>query len=144
VPRLRAAREQISGGPDGRRSCILVYLLGGPPYLDRWDLKPSAPAEVRGPFRPIATSAPGIQVSEHLPGLTRLANHYAIVRSFSHPNSNHMPMIFCTLTRQHVENPLVDNDTPPPLRKDYPHIGAAMAHLRPPVQGCRVSWPCSK
>lgn len=43
------------------RSCILVYLLGGPPHLDMWDLKPDAPAEVRGPFRPLATSLPGVQ-----------------------------------------------------------------------------------
>src|SRR5438309_1829655 len=47
------------------RSCILVYLLGGPPHLDMWDLKPDASAEVRGPFRPVATSVPGVRVCEH-------------------------------------------------------------------------------
>src|SRR5690349_13940676 len=51
------------------RSCILVYLLGGPPHLDMWDLKPGAPAEIRGPFKPIATSVPGLQSCEHLPRL---------------------------------------------------------------------------
>src|SRR5262245_20746312 len=51
---------------NGARSCILVYLLGGPPHLDMWDLKPVAPDEVRGPFRPIATSIPGIQFCEHM------------------------------------------------------------------------------
>src|SRR6516165_6661378 len=51
----------------GARSCILVYLLGGPSHLDMWDLKPQAPAEVRGPFRPIATTVPGMQICEHMP-----------------------------------------------------------------------------
>src|SRR4051812_20084417 len=53
------------------RSCILVYLLGAPPHQDMFDLKPDAPAEVRGPFRPIATSVPGMQICEHLPRLAR-------------------------------------------------------------------------
>src|SRR5207237_7606381 len=63
----------------GARSCILVYLLGGPPHLDMWDLKPGAPAEVRGPFRPLATSLPGVHICEHLPRLARLAHRYALV-----------------------------------------------------------------
>jgi hypothetical protein len=50
-----------SAGKHGKaRSCILIYLLGGPPHQDMWDLKPEAPAEVRGPFKPIATNVPGI------------------------------------------------------------------------------------
>ena len=56
------------------KSCILVYLLGGPPHLDMFDLKPEAPAEIRGPFGPIATSVPGLQICEHLPRLARLAH----------------------------------------------------------------------
>src|SRR4051812_9836969 len=65
------AGSQVSGGA---RSCILVYLLGGPPQLDTFDLKPDAPAEVRGPFRPIRTRVPGVQVCEHLPRLAGLAH----------------------------------------------------------------------
>src|SRR5688572_29019022 len=56
------------------KSCILVYLLGGPPHQDMWDLKPDAPAEVRGPFQPIATSVPGVRICEHLPQLSRQAD----------------------------------------------------------------------
>src|SRR5690242_8542118 len=65
----RAPAAGTSAAPTkaGARSCILVYLLGGPPHLDTWDLKPDAPAEVRGPFKPIATSVPGVRVCEHLP-----------------------------------------------------------------------------
>src|SRR5439155_515529 len=87
----------------GARSCILVYLLGGPPHLDMWDLKPDAPAEVRGPFRPIPTSVPGLRVCEHLPRLAALAHRYALVRSVSHNNHNHTPMIYYTLTGRPVE-----------------------------------------
>ncbi len=112
------------------RSCILVYLLGGPPHLDMWDLKPGAPAEIRGPFKPIATSVPGLQICEHLPRLAPLAHKYAVVRSVSHPNHNHTPMIYYTLTGRPVDQPERDNDVRPPQRTDFPHHGAIVARLR--------------
>ncbi|HEY7424869.1 MAG TPA: DUF1501 domain-containing protein [Gemmataceae bacterium] len=112
------------------RSCILVYLLGGPPHLDMWDLKPNAPAEVRGPFRPISTSVPGVRICEHLPRLARLARRYALVRSVSHNNHNHTPMIYYTLTGRPVEQPNQDNDVRPPQRTDFPHLGAVLARFK--------------
>ncbi len=127
-PALAAAPASRPGG--GARSCILVYLLGGPPHLDMWDLKPSAPAEVRGPFRPIPTAVPGLQICEHLPRLARLAGRYALVRSVSHNNHNHTPMIYYTLTGREVERPDQDNDVRPPLRTDFPHLGAVLAWFR--------------
>jgi hypothetical protein len=128
-----ARAEEAPGGP-GRgggaaRSCILVYLLGGPPHLDMWDLKPEAPAEVRGPFKPVATSVPGVRVCEHLPRLARLAHRYALVRSVSHNNHNHTPMIYYTLTGREVERPDQDNDVRPPQRTDFPHLGATLARF---------------
>src|SRR6516164_8101389 len=77
----RAAKPPRDTRPHGAgaRSCILVYLLGGPPHLDMWDLKPNAPAEVRGPFKPIATNLPGLQICEYLPRLARLTQRYALV-----------------------------------------------------------------
>jgi hypothetical protein len=113
------------------RSCIFVYLLGGPPHLDMWDLKPQAPAEIRGPFRPIATATPGLTICEHLPRLARLSNRYALVRSVSHNNHNHTPMIYYTLTGRHVERPELDNDVRPPQRSDAPHHGAMLAAMLP-------------
>src|SRR5437870_3971185 len=105
----RSATPSAQGAkPTGRAtSCIFVYLLGGPPHLDMWDLKPEAPAEVRGPFRPIPTSLPGVQVCEHLPRLAQLAHRYALVRSVSHNNHNHTPMIYYTLTGRPVDQPAV-------------------------------------
>jgi hypothetical protein len=95
-----------------------------------WDLKPAAPAEVRGPFRPIATSLPGVQVCEHLPRLARLAHRYALVRSVSHNNHNHTPMIYYTLTGREVEQPGQDNDVRPPQRSDSPHLGAVLGSFK--------------
>src|SRR5262249_42417901 len=114
--------------------CILIYLLGGPPHLDMWDLKPAAPAEVRGPFRPIATNVPGVQICEHLPRLAHLAHRYALVRSVSHHNHNHTPMIYYTLTGRPVEQPNQDNDVRPPQRTDFPHLGAILARFKPSPQ----------
>jgi hypothetical protein len=112
------------------RSCILIYLLGGPPHLDMWDLKPDAPAEIRGPFRPVRTSVVGMQVCEHLPRLASLAHRYTLVRSVSHNNHNHTPMIYYTLTGRPVEQPEVDNDVRPPQRGDFPHVGAVLARFK--------------
>jgi hypothetical protein len=112
------------------RSCILVYLLGGPPHLDMFDLKPQAPAEVRGPFQPIATNVPGIEICELMPRLSLMADKYALVRSVSYPNSNHTPMIYYTLTGRPTERPEEDNDVRPPQRTDFPHVGSVLAKLR--------------
>jgi hypothetical protein len=131
-----AGRETTPGvAPSAARSCILVYLLGGPSHLDMWDLKPDAPAEVRGPFRPIATSLPGLHICEHLPRLATLAQKYAVVRSVSHHNHNHTPMIYYTLTGRPVDQPDRDNDVRPPQRTDFPHHGAVLAWLRPVPTG---------
>ena len=71
------------------RSCILIFYYGGPSHLDTWDPKPDAPAEVRGEYRPIATSVPGLQVCEHLPRMSQLMHKVALVRSMHHPMRNH-------------------------------------------------------
>ena len=123
----KADRPQSAGRA---RSCILVYLLGGPPHLDMFDLKPHAAAEVRGPFQPIATNVPGIEICEHLPRLSQMADKYALVRSVSYPNSNHTPMIYYTLTGRPTERPEEDNDVRPPQRADFPHFGSVIAKVR--------------
>jgi hypothetical protein len=127
-----AARAPAGDRPQesGARTCVFIYLLGGPPHLDMWDLKPEAPAEVRGPFRPIPTTVPGLQVCEHLPRLARLAHRYALIRSVSHNNHNHTPMIYYTLTGREVDQPGLDNDVRPPQRTDFPHLGAVLARFK--------------
>lgn len=123
--------EFVGQSTSGARSCIFIYLLGGPPHLDMWDLKPAAPIEIRGPFNPIATSVPGLCICEHLPRLARLAHRYSLVRSVSHNNHNHTPMIYYTLTGRQVEQPNLDNDVRPSQRTDFPHVGAVLARFKP-------------
>jgi hypothetical protein len=81
-----ALRRQVFS-PDF--SVILFWANGGPSHLDTFDLKPEAPAEIRGPFRPIQTNVPGIAISEHMPRLARLADKFAIVRSLHHNRAEH-------------------------------------------------------
>lgn len=126
-----AAAPVVRGTFGRAKSCILVYLLGGPPHLDMWDLKPEAPAEVRGPFRPIPTNLPGVEVCELLPRLAQMADRYALLRSVSHRNSNHTPMIYYTLTGRPVDQPALDNDVRPPQLTDFPHMGSVLARLKP-------------
>src|SRR4051794_5067083 len=63
------------------RAVILLWLWGGPSHLDTFDMKPGAPAEYRGPFEPIATAVPGVQLCELLPGLARRADRFALLRA---------------------------------------------------------------
>src|SRR6516162_11191632 len=71
------------------RSVILLFLSGGPSHLDMFDLKPEAPEEIRGTFRPIVTRAPGMSISEHLPRMARVADKFSIIRSVQHTTGNH-------------------------------------------------------
>jgi hypothetical protein len=82
-PSLVQARPTSELAPvtGGAKSCVLVYLLGGPPHQDMFDLKPDAPSEIRGPFQPIETSVPGLQICEHLPRMAGLAKTWSLVRS---------------------------------------------------------------
>jgi hypothetical protein len=85
-------RTMAASGPSTHpkdTAVIQVSLLGGPSHIDMFDLKPAAPAEFRGEFRPIKTNVAGIEICEHLPRLARLADRLAIVRSVSHGNSAH-------------------------------------------------------
>lgn len=70
-------------------NCIFIFLLGGMPHQDLWDLKPDAPAEIRGDFRPISTVVPGLQISDCLPGVAEVTDKLAIVRGMTHTDSDH-------------------------------------------------------
>lgn len=113
------------------RSCILVFYQGGPSHLDTWDMKPNAPAEVRGQFQPIATAVPGLWACEHLPHLARLADRLTIVRSLHHDATNHLPAAFTTLIGREPsrgDQLLVGQST-----NDPPCLGSSVARARPEV-----------
>jgi hypothetical protein len=109
------------------RSCIFVYLFGGPSHIDIWDMKPGAPPEIRGEFKPQATNVPGIQITEHLPRLARMTDKYAIIRSLSHGDSAHGSAGHTMLTGR---RPRVLGEVAPNA-DDFPHYGSVLSHLRP-------------
>ena len=82
---LRLEAAAASPQQPRAKSVILLWLWGGPSHLDTFDMKPKAPLEYRGPFRPIPTNVPGIQVCEYLPQLAKMADKYAILRSMKGP-----------------------------------------------------------
>src|SRR5690606_30857321 len=84
-PASREARgDSLPANRRPARSTILFFLCGGASHLDTWDMKPDAPLEYRGPFQPIATTAPGVRLCEHLPLLSKQAHRLAIVNSLGH------------------------------------------------------------
>src|SRR5437660_10403025 len=90
-----------ASGSFGRaRSCILLFLMGGPPQHSTWDPKPDAPAEVRGEFRPIATAVPGLQVGELMPRLARLADRLCVLRAVSTRDNAHSSSGYYMMTGQ--------------------------------------------
>ncbi len=136
--RLPAAQGAPQPPPGRARHCILVYLLGGPPQIDMWDMKPLAPAEIRGPFGSIASPVSGMRFCEHLPRLAQRAGDLAIVRSVTFPNNDHPAMIYHTLTGRESRVPLGANTVLPPSRSDDPHMGSVVSrflHHDPRVPG---------
>jgi hypothetical protein len=119
------------------KACILLFMDGGPPQMDTFDLKPAAPPEVRGELKPIATDVPGIQISESLPLVAKHASKYAIIRSvcFSQSVGSHGGGVYLTLTGGH-QNPRVgDKDDVRPSPEDFPCLGSVVASMRPTSNG---------
>jgi hypothetical protein len=121
LPRVLAARETArSAAPRSKaRSVILLNLFGGPSHLDMFDLKPEAPAEVRGEFKPIATSVPGLQICELLPETARRMHRATLIRTVSHGYNSHNP--YGVLTGFTGGN---DRENYYAKRSDHPGIGS--------------------
>ena len=128
LPRMLAAQEQSSGRGKAKR-CILLFMWGGPSQLDTFDLKPHAPAEIRGEFQGIDTSVPGLKICEHFQRMAPLMDRVALVRSLTHNDPAHLSSAHATLTGHRA--PVLFSDADPPSSKDTPHLGSVMAKLRP-------------
>ena len=131
LPRLLSTRAQAAelGLEPQADACIIIFLNGGPSHLDMWDLKPSAPAGIRGEFQPITSSLPGLQVSEHLPRQSRQMHHFTTVRSMHHSvNNAHAAAVYAALTG-HDRGELGGGAQP----SDYPSPGSVLTALRPPA-----------
>ncbi|HVK12847.1 MAG TPA: DUF1501 domain-containing protein [Gemmataceae bacterium] len=115
---LRA--KEAAGAKDNDVNCIMLFLLGGPSQLDTWDMKPTAPAEIRGPFQPIKTNTPGIEISEIFPQMARHADKFSLVRSVYHTatavhDTGHQMMQTGRLFSGGIE---------------HPHIGSSLGYLK--------------
>ena len=114
------AQKAAGAAPDRDVNCIMLFLVGGPSQIDTWDPKPDAPAEVRGPYRPIATNVPGMQISEIFPRMARHADKYSILRSVYHTatavhDTGHQMMQTGRLFTGGIE---------------HPHAGCVLAYLK--------------
>jgi hypothetical protein len=129
LPHLLAIEEnRLAGARSGKaKNVLLLYLHGGAPTQDMFDLKPAAPAEIRGEFKPIATNVPGIQICEHLPRTARWIHRCAIVRSVHHRAGCHNTLPSFTGSEQPV-------DVNDPIPKDSfpPSMGSVCEYLKPP------------
>jgi len=138
----RKAQGQVRGSAgDGfgrAQGVIFLYLQGSPSHIDLWDPKPNTFAEIRGEFRPIATRAPGMMLSEVLPLLAQQADKFALVRSLSvKPRGlpNHGASIYMLMTGYDPSNFSPTGLAVPPSREDLPSVGAVVARYRPSAAG---------
>ena len=138
---LDLASLAASGGSDpldrsfGRaRSCILLFLMGGPPQHSTWDPKPDAPKEVRGDFGPIATSVPGLTVGELLPMTARVADKVCLLRAMSTGDNAHSSSGYYMLTGKPHAPMNFENANPGPPN-DSPSLGALLGRVAPPRGG---------
>src|SRR3954451_14738010 len=129
LARLRAAPPADAQSSRRRRnSCVFFFLFGGPSHIDLWDMKPGAPSEVRGIFKPAATRVPGVQMCEHLPLLARRMDRVCLLRSMTHRMNVHGPACSEVFSgRPYFGPPTTDQAT----REDWPaHASMVMRYGR--------------
>jgi len=131
--RAASASPQAEHGKS--RSVILVLLTGGMSHLDTLDMKPDAPAEVRGEFQSIATAVAGIRVCEHLPRLAARMGRWALVRSLSHRENGHLPATHRLLTGAPMPNQRNTDLDNVLSRRDWPCYAAGLNYVRPRHDG---------
>ena len=115
------AAAETSPAVDKDFSVILFWANGGPSHIDLFDLKPDAPAEYRGPFRPIKTNVPGMEITELLPRLSRLADKFTLVRSLCHERNEHSGGTHRFLSGYASRAANLNH-------AEYPEIGSVVAH----------------
>jgi hypothetical protein len=134
LPGLLAARAQGNTTPAPRRgkSVLLIFLTGAPSHVDTFDMKPEAPAEVRGSFQLIGTRAPGVRFCEHLPRLAARADRFAVLRSLTHGLPSHEHATHMVLTGIDKMPP---GSTHMASRHDWPCFASGLDYTRPRGDG---------
>lgn len=123
-----AASQETAFGK--AKACIVLFLLGGPPQHSTWDPKPDTPPEIRGEFKPIATSVPGVQICELMPQTARLADRICLLRALSSNDNAHSSSGYYMMTgRPHAPMNFENANPGPP--NDYPCLGGIVRRLNP-------------
>ena len=128
----RASAAEAGAAVASPKSVLIVFLTGACSHHDTFDMKPDAPAEIRGEFKPISTAIPGYQICEHLPELAKRANKYAVLRTFSHNDNNHLMSTHHLLTGEIQPGGFFDKVA---SRDDWPSYSSALSFLRPRNDG---------
>ncbi|MBY0231416.1 MAG: DUF1501 domain-containing protein [Gemmataceae bacterium] len=130
LPRLLASEAKPRAAAGKAKSCILLFLWGGPPQIDLWDMKPDAPAGIRSHYKPIDTAVPGIRYCDRMPLLAKQAKKIAVVRSVTHPSNEHEVGVYHMLSGKH------DSKLRVPInqrkRSDHPAIQGIVSAFTPP------------
>jgi hypothetical protein len=127
APSLRAAPATRHGSAD---SCIYIFLWGGPPQQDTWDMKPDAPQGIRSQFQPIDTVVPGIRICDQMPLFARHTDKTAIIRSLTHPSNSHEPSVYRMFTGRRDETLVSPRN--PRKRTDPPNFASVLSYFTPP------------
>src|SRR5436190_16015669 len=126
LPRLfQLEAHAATAKPAKAKACIFLFLEGGPSHIDMWDLKPDAPAEIRGEFKPIATSVPGTYVGEYCKECAKVAHKFTILRSHSHNDNGHNTGYHYVMTGYKADFP--DGTSRAPNNHLYPSAGSIIA-----------------
>jgi len=126
-----AAATAVEGAPlpaGKAKSCIVLFLMGGPPQHSLWDPKPQAPAEVRGEFAPISTTAPGLEIGELLPRTAALGKHLCLLRAVRTGDNAHSSSGYYMLTGV-PHQPMNAENVNPGAPNNWPQFGAVVRHL---------------
>jgi hypothetical protein len=130
--RAATKKPAKTGMPRKAKSVILVFLTGAASHHDTFDMKPDAPPEVRGEFKPLTTKVPGLLMCEHLPRLAARAEKYTVVRSLAHRENNHLVATHHVLTGNPQPGAFFDKVA---SRDDWPSYSSALHYLNPRNDG---------
>jgi hypothetical protein len=128
MPKLIQAAERSPSIKPRAKSVIFLFQWGGPSQLDTFDMKPDAPETVRSPYRPISSSAPGIQVCEHLPEMAKRMHHVTLIRTMTHTMKNHASAGYYALSGH---QPPSDDQRLRDSLDLFPAYGSVVDHLAP-------------
>ena len=137
VPQLLAAENLGASFRNGRaKSVIFLYLFGGPSQLETFDMKPDAPAKLRGPFRPIASRTSGLQLCEHMPRTAQVSDKFCVIRSMTHPHNDHNACHY--IQTGHKWTRAAENGQDVNAREtDWPSMGSVVEYLSLRQPGAR-------